>query len=801
MEFADLLRRHRSMTGLTQEELAEAAGLSLRGLSDLERGARRTPYRHTVLRLAEALRLEETDRAALLRASRRQKAGSRAPVFGQAGAAVLAQLSSFVGREREVAEVRLLMEATRLVTLVGVGGVGKTRLALEACGPHLGGVFVDLAPLSDGQLVAAAVAAALGVREQPNHSPLQTLTTHLAGRDLLLVLDNCEHLVAACAELAGHLLLGCPHLRILATSREPLGVAGEQVWPVPPLALSGPADLDPAASEAVRLFTERARLARPDFGLDSRSGPVVAEVCRRLDGLPLAIELAAARLPGLGLEPLAARLNDRFRLLTLSSRTAPRRQQTLRAVIDWSYELLTQPERRLFRRLAVFAGGWSLAMAEEICSAQGLEREDVLDLLSRLVQKSLVLVSDADSDSRYGLLETLRQYAAERLTEADEDRLIRTQHLHWCVGLAEQADADKDGPHRTTWLGALEREHGNLRAALDWGVADPDSAEASLRLIGALGWFWWVRGHAREGSHWMERVLEQTAGEPHTEPATRARAWALAEAGRLRQRQGHVDTALRLLEEALRLAVEVGSRDAEACARLYLGELSLEQGNSPAARAHLETGLALARDLSGHAPAPYRFLHWLGHVAEADEDPAEAAALYAQARELAASQADAFLQAVATRGLASAAIERGDLAAARHLLSETLTLRGRVGNATVDDPVLLAYFARLAAADGQPEQAVRLAAAATALREQTGTQLFRFDRELLERRLAGARRLLTAAEVETAEAEGRAMNREQAFLLTADLSAGPAPRTRLRSTGQERQQPSRRNSSQAPRRA
>jgi non-specific serine/threonine protein kinase len=529
--------------------------------------------------------------------------------------------------------------------------------------------------------------------------------------------------------------------------------------------------VDHAASEAVRLFTERTRLARPDFVLDSRSGPVVAEICRRLDGLPLAIELAAARVPGLGLEPLAARLDDRFRLLTLSSRTAPGRQQTLRAVIDWSYELLTEAERRLFRRLAVFAGGWSLAMAEEICAAQGLERENVLDLLSRLVQKSLVLVSDTDAESRYGFLESLRQYAAERLSENGEDRLIRAQHLQWCVALAERADANKDGPSRTTWLRALEQEHGNLRVALDWSVADPDSSEAALRLAGALGWFWWMRGHAREGSHWMQRVLEQSTVNPHAAAAARARAWALAESGRLRQRQGDVEGARSLLEEALSLAVEVGSRDGEACARLYLGELSLEQGDASAARTHLESGLALARDLSGHAPAQYRFLHWLGHVAEAEARPGDAAALYAQARDLAASHADAFLEAVATRGLASAAIEQGDLAAARRLLRETLALRAQVGNATVDDPILLAYFARLAAADGRPDQSVRLAAAASALREQTGTQLFRFDRELLERRLAEARRFLTAAEVQAAEAEGRAMNREQAFLLGAQLSA------------------------------
>jgi predicted ATPase/DNA-binding XRE family transcriptional regulator len=776
MEFGELLRRHRRAAGLTQEELAERASLSLRGLSDLERGARRAPYPDTVRRLADALGLSERDRAALLAASSRHHA-----LTPPSGPALPVWLSSFIGREREMSEVRRLLSSTRLVTLVGVGGVGKTRLALEAVRERQEAVFVDLASLADERLVPAAVAAAFGLRERPKQSPVQALMSHLATRDVVLVLDNCEHLISACAELVEHLLGGCPDLHVLATSREPVGVLGEQLWPVPPLAVPGPTDVDPGASEAVSLFTDRARLAWPDFTLDGQSGQVVAEICRRLDGLPLAIELAAARLPGLGLETLADRLDHRFSLLTLSSRTAPRRQQTLRAVIDWSYELLAEPEQRLFRRLGVFAGGWSLVMAEEVCTGDGLDAEQVLDVLSQLVQKSLVVLSDAAGEARYGLLETLRHYAAERLTEAGEDRVTRGRHVQWCVALAERADADKDGPRRASWLTSLEREHGNLRAALEASLADPGTSEAALRLAGALGWFWWMRGHAREGSQWMHRVLAQIAVDPADPGATvaaGARAWALAEAGRLRQRQGDIAGARQLLVESLSLATQAKSADAEACARLYLGELALDQGDSTAARSHLLTGLALVKGLAGHAPAACRFLHWLGHVAEADERPDEAVACYAEARELAASRDDAFFQAVATRGLASAAIEQGDLPAARHLLRETVALSRQVENATVDNAVILTYFARLAAVEGHAERAMRLAGAASALLDETGTHLFRHDRELLERRLQACRRLLTPAAAAAADTEGRRMGRERSSLLLEQCVQAYAPSTR-----------------------
>jgi predicted ATPase/DNA-binding CsgD family transcriptional regulator/transcriptional regulator with XRE-family HTH domain len=773
--FGDLLRRYRNEAGLTQEELAERAGMSVRGISDLERGARRVPYRHTLRRLTEALRLAEPEQTTL-EAARSAAPGRRwASADGaerSAGWAVPplpVPLTNFIGRERDIVDARGLLASARLLTLVGTGGVGKTRLALEVARAPVADVaaFVDLAPVSDGQLAPAAVAAGLGVRERPDVPLLDMLISVVAPRGVLLVLDNCEHLVQACAELADRLLQACPSLRILATSREPLRVAGEQLWQVLPLALPEPGDADATASEAVQLFIERARLVQPDFHLNQQNASVAAQVCRWLDGIPLAIELAAARLPSLGLEQLAARLEDRFHVLTQGSRAAPARHRTLRAIVDWSYELLSDPERTLFRRLAVFAGGWTLEMAEEICAGEGLDRREILDVLVRLAEKSLIVMGEDGAQPRYSFLETLRQYAAERLWEAADSELTPAHHLEWCVVLAERADAEKDGPRRQAWLGRLEREHGNLRTALAWSLADPRRLEAALRLAGALGWFWWLGGHAREGSYWLREVLErpsvETPADPRAGGVAWARAWALAEAGRLFLRQGDLVAARRLLHEGLLVARRAGRREAEACALLYLGELALEEGDSAAARAYLEDGVALAREQPGAGPALCRFLHWLGHAAEADAQPHEATSFYTAAREWARTSGDAFFESIAARGLASAAIERGELGAARAFLLDAVALSRRVENARIDDPALLAHFARLAAAERQPERALCLAAAVAALGKAAGTHLFRYDQQLLERRLESARRLVSAAAAAAATNRGLAMGREEAM--------------------------------------
>jgi predicted ATPase/DNA-binding SARP family transcriptional activator len=443
------------------------------------------------------------------------------------------RLTSLVGREEELAEVAKLVGQQRLVTVVGPGGAGKTSVAVEAARRLVGGFadgvwLVELAGLRDPRLLAEVVVAALGLSEEPAEpgsrplSPAERLAGFVADKALLMVLDNCEHLVAACAGLAARLLRAGPGLKVLATSREVLGVPGEALWPVPPLAVPG-ADAeagggaaDGAAPEvlagydAVRLFAERAVAADPSFALDAANAPVVAELCRRLDGLPLAIELAAARVRALPVAEVAARLDDRFRLLGGGGRTLDPRQRTLRATVDWSWELLEEPDRRLWRRLSVFSGGWTVAAAEAVCAGDGLEVAEVLDGLFRLVDRSLVVATGGEP-ARFAMLETLRDYGAERLAEAGETEVLEARHTTWSLGLAEPA-----ATHRTArrWLRLLESDYDNLAAALDRAMAarDPDTA---LRLAGALGWYW-STNRTIEGRQRLTAAVALADGRPPT---------------------------------------------------------------------------------------------------------------------------------------------------------------------------------------------------------------------------------------------------------------------------------------------
>lgn len=405
------------------------------------------------------------------------------------------QLTSFVGREREIAELRgVLADSTRLLTLTGAGGSGKTRLALvlatEMVDCFEDGVWwVELAPLSEPDLVPQAVASAVGVREAPGRPANEVLRAHLETNDLLLVLDNCEHLIDACAALADALLRTCPGLKILATSREPLGIAGETIWLVPPLSLPEVWDLSPVERlvryEAISLFVERAKAVAPTFELTQHNAPYVARVCQRLDGIPLAIELAAARTRVLSAAQISSRLDESLRLLGTKSRKADSRQQTLRATIGWSHGLLSGQEQTLFRRLSVFSGGFTLEAVEAVCDEDGIEQEDVLDLLSRLVDKSLVLVAEQDDEARYRLLETVGQYGREKLDESGEEPSLRRRHAYFFLKLAERVEPKINSKDRGPWLGRSDAEHDNLRAALAWSREEVDS-EVGLRLAGAL---------------------------------------------------------------------------------------------------------------------------------------------------------------------------------------------------------------------------------------------------------------------------------------------------------------------------
>ncbi len=466
-----------------------------------------------------------------------------------------APLTGFVGRAWETREIAEMMADARLLTLTGPGGCGKTRLALEVAGTLVGsypdGVWhVELAALGDATLLAEVVATALGVREQMDHPMGDTLRAFLRPRETLLLLDNCEHLIDGCAALATDLLRACPGVRILAISREALRVAGETIWRVPGLAVP-PADVRPEPAsvlrfEAVQLFRARARASRPDFALTTGNASAVMRICQRLDGLPLAIELAAARLATLAVDAVAGRLDDCFGLLTGGSRTALPRQQTLRATMEWSYGLLSAGEQRLLRHLSVCVGGCTAAAAA-VCAAEGTPVGATPDLLDGLVAKSLLGLEDADGAGRYRLLETVRQYGWERLEEAGEATAARRRHAAYYLSLAEEAEPALTGPDQGRWLQRLDREYDNLRAALRWARdGGEQEQESGLRLAAALWRFWYVRGRQSEGRQWLEDLLAVGGSGDGAGAPTIARAGALrgqragGRTGRLPARRGPV---------------------------------------------------------------------------------------------------------------------------------------------------------------------------------------------------------------------------------------------------------------------
>ena len=456
------------------------------------------------------------------------------------------QVSSFIGRDAELAELRRLMGGSRLVTLTGAGGAGKTRLGLQAAAGLLDGAgdgvwFADLAPLQDPGLVAVTVANVLGVRQEPGRPALDTLVAAVGGRRLLVLLDNCEHLVSACAKVADALMRSCPNLALLATSREPLGIDGEQLYRIPSMAT--PSDGDDAraiqASEAVRLFADRAAAQGVQLAWDEPAAELIGRICRRLDGIPLAIELAAARLRVLPAAELEARLDERFALLTGGSRAALPRQQTLRAMVDWSWELLNPDERMVLARLSVFAGGFGLAGAEAVAADQRVPAPEVAGHLGALVDKSLVQFDRTGTGpGRYRLLETVRQYAAGQLdARGPAPGTARVAHREYYLALAEAAAPQLMGPDQASWLDRLDAELGNLRAAIAFSLTEPDP-EPGLRLAAPLRVYWRARGHAAEGADALLALLDRPGGDAAARPRAGHGGQPPAADGRLRDRRG-----------------------------------------------------------------------------------------------------------------------------------------------------------------------------------------------------------------------------------------------------------------------
>jgi predicted ATPase/DNA-binding XRE family transcriptional regulator len=543
--FADLLKHFRAAAGLTQEELAERAGLSARAISDLERGVKLHPYPHTVGRLVTALALTEDEESRLLRAARRAPAESGRPRDTQpwTGYSLPVQPSSFIGRERELDEIgaQLRRDDVRLLTLTGPGGVGKTRLALQVAAVVVdrfpdGAVFVSFGSLADPDLVPPTIAASLGLKEVGREPILERMLEYLQDRRLILALDNLEHVLPAAAAIA-RLLAGCPGIKVLVTSRVVLRLAAEHEYPVPPLPVPVPGhvpDLDVLSRyDAVQLFVQRAQAALPHFEITEENAPAVAEICSRLDGLPLAIELAAARLRFFPPQAMLARLSGRLQILTGGPRDVPARLQTLRNTMEWSYRLLSPRERTLFDRLSVFAGGCTLEAAESVCHSDS--DADLLAGLTTLLEHSLVQ-QGGDEAPRFSMLETIQAYAQERLNAEGEAEQVKRRHAEWVLQFAEEAAPQTRGPDQVAWLQRVDAERNNVRAALTW-ARDRGEIELGLRIASALERYYRTHGLLSEGLHWLEDFLRLDADRGGVVGAS-VRGNALLRTSRMARNQG-----------------------------------------------------------------------------------------------------------------------------------------------------------------------------------------------------------------------------------------------------------------------
>jgi predicted ATPase/DNA-binding SARP family transcriptional activator/DNA-binding CsgD family transcriptional regulator len=734
-------------------------------------------------------------------------------------------MTTFVGREREIAEVKRELASARLLTLTGVGGSGKTRLGLEVvrdiAGAYPDGAWLaELAPLSQGELVAQEIANVLSVHEQPGRPPEDVLVEDLSRKKALLLLDNCEHLLEPCARLANLLLGSCPGLKILTTSREPLGVAGEVVWRVPPLAVpeDAPASVELRGYEGVRLLIDRARLSVPAFELTSQNAPAVAEICRRLEGMPLAIELAAGRMGALATEQIAERLRDSLRLLSAGPKPASPRQRTMRATIQWSHGLLSGEEKVLFERLSVFAGGFTLEAAEAVCTGGTIGEGEILDLLSNLVNKSLVLAeAGKEGRIRYRMLEPIRQYAREKLEEGGEADEVRGQHTAFFLDMAEQAEPQLDGPQQRLWVERLEREHDNLREALSWALGRGE-VDLGFRFGGALWRFWFARGYLSEGIRWMERVL--VGGEP---TASRARVKLLEGIGWLAQYYD-LEKSKVAYEEMLELSRELGEKGSVATALNSLGTVAAQQGDHERARTLLEENLVVLQGLEDEENAAttlkrYHVFNLLGALAMYQEgDHAGASELFEEGLALAREAGDAFRIGMSLTGVGYLALLQGDHERATALCQETLSLAHNLGSAGVelipenlvnlglaaltrgDHERATASFeealamsqdlgrketivntlegmASLAGARGEATRAARLWGAAEVSREAIGIVLAPGERALHEPYLATTRSRLGEAAWEEALTEGRAMSLEEAaeYALAEEIAPTSLP--------------------------
>jgi predicted ATPase/DNA-binding winged helix-turn-helix (wHTH) protein len=729
------------------------------------------------------------------------------------------QLTSFIGRDNEIEQLRGLLRKGRLLTLTGAGGCGKTRLALQIAADQLpsfrdGIWLVELASLTDPDLVPQTAADTLGLEEHPGESLTQTVIDHLASRHLLLVLDNAEHLLAACAQLVEAALRRCAHLIILVTSRERLGIAGELTFRVPSLSVPDP-KLDTAPDrlssfESARLFIERAQLQRPHFAVTAQNAPALASICHRLDGIPLAIELAAPRVRSMSVEEVDRRLDRRFSLLTGGSRTALPRHRTLRSAIDWSYDLLNDAEQALLCRVSVFSGGWTLDAAEQVCSGDGIADDRILDLLTSLVDKSLVLAEEHAGTTRYRLLETVSDYANERSCRDDREASRRNHHLTYFVALAEEAEREIALGDRRAGLDRTGAEHDNLRTALTWASSTDANASLGLRMAAALWRFWSFRGYWSEG---RSQLAEQLAS-PWNPNDLKARARALNGAGSIASQQGDYPASRQFHEASLAIQRDRGDRPGIAASLCNLGNVCLQLGDYPAAHSFHEKSLAIYRELGDR----HGIANLLSNLGVANEDLGDfpaARALHEESLALRRELGDQWGTANSLANLAAVARNNGDLAAARELyeasegiyqelgdpratarsgndmalvmsdqgdyrgaqarLEKCLAMVLKLGDrpSTADSLYGLAYAFSL----HEPERAAVIWGAAERSQEEIGVSRRPIDRPRDERQVAAARAMLgDDAAFDLAWQEGRAMRREEAARYALFPNPGFAPR-------------------------
>jgi predicted ATPase/class 3 adenylate cyclase/tetratricopeptide (TPR) repeat protein len=724
------------------------------------------------------------------------------------------QLSSFIGREKELSTIDKLTVTNRIITLTGSGGAGKTRLGLQVGMQCLSqfsdGVWLaELAPITEPSLVPQTLLGIFGLREDVQRSPLEVLIDYLRDRNLLLMLDNCEHLIETCAKISEALLRACPKLKILASSREALDIAGEAAYRVPSLTVP---DLDHLPSleelwkaESIRLFIERAANAKPDFKLTKDNASFIAQICSRLDGIPLAIELAAARVKVMSPEQIASRLDDRFRLLTGGSRTALPRQQTLRALIDWSYSLLSEQEKTLFRRLAVFVGGWTLEAVESVCDG---ERDGavVLDVLTRLVDKSLVFVEEElIGEIRYHRLETIRQYSREKFFDTDEVETVRDRHLEFFVQFAELADENLQGRDQFIWVSRMVAEMDNLRTALEWGLSrKPFSA---LRIVGALNVLWVLRGYSAEGFRWTQKSLEQVEKTPipeglSAEAQLAARAKALRGLAWLYLSLGDNANAIRQAEESVALYRQSLDRHGLSLALLGLAYPLEFQGERERAETLLLESIEIARAERNVYGLSWSLCNLARVTLSLHKDLEQSRRYAAEALRHAEQASFQYLIALSSEVLGNIAIHENDHDDARSHFNEALRGFQEVGatfNIILEKSNLahlerqqgnymraleyyretivafrdvaqtgavahqLECFGFIAIAQGQNERALRLFAAADALRESGGTPMLPDEQIYFNERLQDLREKLTSAQFDSIWSRGRSMSMKQAI--------------------------------------